>query len=253
MRNIRLVSRLDIKGSNVIKGMQMEGLRVVGTPAEMGKRYYHDGIDEIIFLDTVASLYQRSQLIELIAEVSNEIFVPMVVGGGIRSLDDVSSMLKAGADKVAINTQALKTPDIIKDASRVFGSQCIVLSVEAKRSTPGCWEAYCENGRQQSGRDVKQWVKEAEDLGAGEVLLTSVDNDGCMRGMDVKLCREVADVLSIPVIASGGVGRPFHVGECVLNGCVSAVATGAMLHFERSTIRDVKDELLNQGFDIRYE
>jgi len=251
VRKIRLISRLDIKGENVIKGIQMEGLRIVGQPAGMSRHYYSEGIDEILFIDTVASLYGRNQLIGLITEVSEEIFVPLVVAGGIRSLDDFCNVLKAGADKVAINTHALENPNLIREASKTFGSQCVVLSVKAKRTKNGKWEAYCENGRQATGRDVQDWIREAVDLGGGEILLTSVDKDGTMGGMDIQLYKTISETISVPVIASGGAGKVQHIIDIVLRSRVSAVAVAAMFHFSRSTVQSIKLGLLNQGIEVR--
>jgi len=252
-RKIRLIGKIDVKGTNVIKGIHMEGLRVVGKPQEMCRRYANDGIDELIFIDLVASLYERSYFLDLINEVSQEIFVPLVVGGGVRSIDDFRTLLRAGADKVAINTQAIKTPGFLHDAALVFGSQCVVLSIAAKRQRDGRWEAWCEHARQPTGLDVIEWAKKAVDLGAGEILVTSIDMDGIMRGMDIELFRTLSESVSVPVIAASGVGTVNHIVECVRQTQVSAIALGSILHFNHETVQGIKSGLIEQGVGVRHE
>lgn len=250
---IRLAAKIDIKSDRVIKGVRMEGLRIVGKPAELCRRYYQDGIDELILIDTVASLYERNHLTELVSEVAEEVFIPLVVGGGVRTLDDLQKLFRAGADKVAINTHAVRRPELLREATAMFGAQSVVLSVHAKRRAGGRWEAYCENARQPTGLDVIEWVKRAVDLGAGEVLLASIDSDGTMQGMDVELCRAVSERVSVPVIASGGAGSVEHLAACVSSSCVSAVAVGALLHFNRASVADVKRGLLQRGIAVRWD
>ena len=182
--NTRLISRLDVKGPNLIKGVHLEGLRVIGDPNEYALRYYNQGVDEIIYMDTVASLYGRNNLHEIVQKTANNVYVPITVGGGIRSIDDVKLLLRCGAEKVAVNTAAVKRPELITEISRKFGSQCMVLSIEAKKKKDGKWEVYTENGRQSTGVDVIEWALEAEKREAGEVLLTSVDNEGTKKGFD---------------------------------------------------------------------
>src|SRR3989338_10018352 len=202
----RIIARLDVKGPNVIKGIQFECLRVMGKPEDLAREYYLQGADELIYLDTVASLYQRNNLLNIVRQASENIFIPFTAGGGVRSISDIRSLLSAGAEKVAINTAATKNPNLIRQAARMFGSQCIVLSIEAKQIAPGRWEAYTDNGRNRTGLDVLKWAKRAEYLGAGEILLTSVDMEGTERGFDLELVEAVSKAVSIPVIASGGAG-----------------------------------------------
>ena len=198
---VRIISRIDIKGSNVIKGIHLEGLKVVGKPGEMARRYYEQGADEIFYMDVVASLYGRNGILSVVEEAAREIFVPMTVGGGIRSVDDIVAALRSGADKVAINTAALKRPEFLSEAARAFGRQCIVLSVEAKRREAGTWEALTDNGREQTGVNVIDWVTQAQERGAGEILVTSVDMEGTQKGFDIELLKAIRDAVSVPVIA----------------------------------------------------
>ncbi|SVE05661.1 uncharacterized protein METZ01_LOCUS458515, partial [marine metagenome] len=202
MRNIRLVARLDVKAPNLVKGVQLEGLRKLGNPNDFAIQYYDQGIDEIYYEDIVASLYERNSLVDIIETTSRDIFVPITVGGGLRSIDDVSTVLRAGADKVAINTAAIKDPSIIRSVARRFGSQCMVLSIQAKRQMDR-WEAYFDNGREHSGLDVLEWAKTGQRMGAGEILLTSVDQEGTAEGFDIDLVKAVEEIADIPIIASG--------------------------------------------------
>ena len=234
MSLLRLIARLDIKGENVVKGYQMEGLRVVGKPAELARRYAEDA-DELLYIDTVASLYGRNQLERVLEETTEDVFIPITVGGGIRTREDVRRLLAAGADKVAINTAALRNPELIRDCAQHFGSQAIVASIEAKR-TPGGWEALAENGRERTGVDALAWAKEAVALGAGELLITSVDRDGTRRGFDVDLIARIAPEVSVPVIACGGMGRIEHLREVLERGRADAVAMASVLHSGRFTI-----------------
>lgn len=250
-RKIRLVAKIEVKGERVIKGVHMEGLRIVGAPAELCRRYFHAGIDEIVLIDTVASLYERNHLAELVSEVAEEIFIPLVVGGGLRTVQDLQTMFRAGADKVALNTHAIRRPELLREAAAMFGSQSVVLSVQAKRVAAGRWEAYCENARQPTGLDAVEWAARAADLGAGEILLSSIDMDGTMRGMDVELCRAVSEAVPVPVIASGGAGSAGHLAECALGSRVSAVAVGAVVHFQRATVAGLKEELARRGIGVR--
>jgi cyclase len=199
----RLIARLDIKGESLIKGINLEGLRVLGAPNDFAVRYYAAGIDEILYMDAVASLYDRNSLRELISVATRNIFVPLTVGGGIRTVDDAKSVLRAGADKVALNTAAISSPQIISELAENFGSQCVVISIEAKKNPSGGWQAYIENGRQPTGVDVSEWATRAEELGAGEILLTSIDQEGTRRGMDLDLIASVTKNVSIPVIVVG--------------------------------------------------
>lgn len=250
MPSLRVIARLDIKGPNLIKGIHLEGLRVMGDPQEHAERYYKAGIDELIYMDVVASLYGRNSLTDLVRETARNVFVPMTVGGGIRSVDDVREVLRAGADKVAVNTAAITNPPLITEIARRFGSQCVVLSVEAKR-TGGAWQAYTDNGREYTGRDVLAWVKEAVERGAGEVLLTSVDQEGTRKGYDLELVRLVADAVPVPVIASGGMGTPQHVIDVVREGHADAIAIADALHYKRHALQDVRDALRSAGIPAR--
>jgi cyclase len=251
MAAIRLISRLDIKGPNLIKGVRLEGLRVVGDPHEFAMGYYRDGADELIYMDIVASLYGRNNLTDIVRRTADDIFVPLTVGGGVRSIADAEGLLHAGADKVAINTAAIANPELIAEVSRQFGSQCMVLSIEAKAVAPGKWEAYTDNGREKTGVDVVEWARRAVDLGAGEILLTSVDREGTRKGFDVALVRAVSDAVSIPVIASGGMGEMPHLVEVVTEGRANAVAMADVLHYRRMALADARGVMANAGLEVR--
>lgn len=251
MRKIRLIARLDIKGSNLIKGVHLEGLRVIGNPGEYAHKYYHQGADELIYIDCVASLYGRNNLSEIVEDSAKDIFVPLTVGGGIRSAEDATRLLRSGADKVAINTAAVANPDLISEISRKFGSQCMVLSVQAKQVGENKWEAYTDNGREKTGLDVIEWVQRAVSLGAGEILLTSIDREGTRKGFDVNLVRSVTGVVSVPVIASGGMGNTDHLLEVVKEGEADAVAMADILHYERSTFAEIRKATENAHIEVR--
>ena len=252
MRHLRIIARLDIKGPNLIKGIHLEGLRVVGDPHEHALRYYEQGADELLFIDIVASLYQRNNLSDIIKRAADRVYVPITVGGGIRSLDDVSTMMHSGADKVAINTAAIARPALLGEVASRYGSQCMVLGVEAKRIAPGKWEAYTDNGREQTGRDVVEWVKEAVSRGAGEILLTSVDQEGTRKGFDVPLVQQVCEAVSVPVTASGGFGVAEDIAAVAATG-VSAIAIADALHWRRMTLGEIKQHAVDAGLDIRME
>lgn len=251
MSNLRLIARLDVKGPNLIKGMHLEGLRVLGDPRHFAERYYDEGIDEIIYMDAVASLYGRNHLGDLVSRTADKIFVPITVGGGIRSLEDARDLLRAGADKVAVNTAATRDPSLIDRISRSLGSQCFVLSVEAKRVASGEWEAYVENGRERTGRNVVDWVQEAVRRGAGEVLLTSVDREGTRRGFDIELTRTVAAEVSVPVIASGGMGSIADLERVANEGRADAVAMADVLHYQRLALSAIRDGARAGGLRVR--
>lgn len=251
-KNTRLVARLDIKGPNLIKGVHLEGLRVIGSPNEHALRYYLQGADELIYMDCVASLYGRNHLGEIVSAAARDIFVPMTVGGGIRSVDDATQVLRTGADKVAVNTAAVANPGLITDIARRFGSQCMVLSVEAKQIAPDRWQVFTDNGREFTGLDVVEWVKKGVSLGAGEILLTSIDREGTKKGFDVALVRAVTESVSVPVIASGGMGETGDVVGVVTEGGADAVAMADILHYKRATIGDVRDVALRAGLNVRH-
>lgn len=251
MRRIRLIPRLDIKGPKVIKGIHLEGLRVVGDPQELARRYYEQGADELLYVDVVASLYGRNSLHDIIQRAARDVFVPLTVTGGIRSVDDVRNILRAGADKIGINTEATKRPELIREVSRQFGSQCMVLSIEAKRVAPGRWEAYTDNGREKTGLDVVEWAQRGVELGAGEILLTSVDREGTREGFDIELVASVSRAVSVPVIASGGMGQLGDVATVVREGAADAVAIADMLHYGRTTMADIRAAARADGLDVR--
>jgi len=251
MRNTRLIARLDIKGPNLIKGIHLEGLRVIGSPNEHALRYYEQGADELIYMDCVASLYGRNSLGDIVKSAAQDVFIPMTVGGGIRSVDDANEMLRCGADKVAVNTAAVANPDLISDISRRFGSQCMVLSIEAKRIGPDRWEAYVDNGRERTGLDVIEWVKRGVSLGAGEILLTSIDQEGTRKGFDIPLIKAVTEEVSVPVIASGGMGHAEDLTKAVLEGGADAIAMADILHYKRETLSDIRREALSKGVEVR--
>lgn len=246
---IRVIPRLDIKGPNLVKGVNLEGLRVIGDPAEHALRYYEQGADELIYIDIVASLYQRNNLVDIVRRTAAEIFVPLTVGGGLRSVEDVRAMLRAGADKVAINTAAVQRPELLTEASRVFGSQCVVASIQAKRR-PGGWEVYTDGGREKTGLDAVDWARRVVDLGAGEILLTSVDQEGTRKGFDLELIAKIAPNVPVPVIACGGAGRPEHLLEALKAGA-DAVAVAALLHYKSSELPGLKGELREGGVEVR--
>jgi cyclase len=249
--NVRLIARLDIKGPNLIKGVHLEGLRVVGDPQEYARRYYEQGADELIYIDIVASLYGRSKLTDIVRRAAHDVFVPMTVGGGIRSVDDVHDLLRAGADKVAINTAAVRRPDLITEVSRRFGSQCMVLSIEAKQQAPGRWEVYTDCGRERSGADAIDWARRGVELGAGEIMVTSIDREGTRKGFDIELTRAVSKAVTVPVIASGGYGAPEHLDAVVAGGCADAVAFADTLHYGRTTIQQLRVHARSAGLPVR--
>jgi cyclase len=248
---LRLIARLDIKGENLIKGIHLEGLRVIGNPQTYATRYYQQGIDELIYMDTVASLYGRNNLDDIVTYTSEHVFVPFTVGGGIRSVSDVERMLRAGADKVAINTAAISRPALIQEVARAFGAQCMVISIEAKRQSEGHWEAYTDGGRERTGKDVVQWVKQAVDLGAGEILLTSIDQEGTRQGFDVPLVHAVTSAVSVPVIASGGMGGVTHLADVVHNGGADGVAMADILHYQRASVFDIRQDVQKMDIPVR--
>jgi cyclase len=248
MSNTRLIARLDIKGVSLIKGVHLEGLRVIGSPSEHALRYYQQGVDELLYMDSVASLYGRNHLSDIVGAATENIFVPMTVGGGIRSVDDATQILRAGADKVAVNTAAVANPKLISDIARRFGSQCMVLSIEAKQIGDH-WEVYTDNGRERTCLDVIDWVKRGVALGAGEILLTSVDREGTRRGFDIPLLRAVTQEISVPVIASGGMGKPEDLIDAVQYGNVDAIAMADILHYRRAVVGDIRR--VAQAADIK--
>lgn len=233
MKPIRIIPRLDIKGPNLVKGIHFEGLRVLGKPQDFAYQYYLDGADELIYMDVVASLYGRNSLLDIVRSTAEKIFIPLTVGGGIRSIEDIRSALRAGADKVAINTAAIKNPDLVKEAANVFGSQCIIISIEAKRQNNGRYEVYIDNGRDRTEKNVFEWVRYAYELGAGEILITSVDKEGTGSGFDLELVKKVSELVPIPIIACGGAGNKEHFYQIIKGAKVDAVSAASVFHYQR--------------------
>jgi cyclase len=242
MNKKRIIARLDVKNDFVIKGIHLEGLRKVGNPNELAKKYYLQGIDELLFIDAVAAYYDRNSLTEIIKQTCKDVFAPITVGGGIRTITDIQLALNAGADKVAINTMAVKSPKFIKEASEFFGSQCIVSSIEAKKNG-NKWEVYTDNGREPSGIDVFEWVQEVEMLGAGEILVTSIDQEGTKKGFDIELNATISKLVNIPVISSGGAGSALDVADVLLNSDIDAVSIASLFHYEILTVENLKKYL----------
>lgn len=238
----RLIARLDIKNGVVIKGIQLEGQRRIGDPVDIAKKYYAQGIDEIFIMDSVASLYGRSNLFHMISEACKQVFVPITMGGGIRTIVDVEQALIAGADKVAVNSALVNTPELASQIASVYGSQCLVAAIEAKRVGYG-WEAYVSNGREPTGLNVIEWAKELEARGAGEILITSVDQEGTQRGFDIPLCRAVELAVKIPVVASGGAGKVEHLRALDDEVTLQGMAVASVLHYGKATIAELKAAL----------
>ncbi|MDP2167695.1 MAG: imidazole glycerol phosphate synthase cyclase subunit [Thermodesulfovibrionales bacterium] len=247
MKSVRIIARLDIKGPNVVKGIHLEGLRVLGRPELFAPKYYEDGADELLYMDTVASLYGRNNLADIVSRAAENLYIPLTVGGGIRSVEDIRSLLRAGADKVAINTAAINNPNLVTEGARAFGSQCIVVSIEAKHRGPGKYECLTDNGREKTGVDVFEWVKRAADLGAGEILITSIDREGTGKGYDVELTRTVSDMVDIPVIACGGAGDADHVREVIQEGHADAVCAASIFHYGMLDYMVTRGEYKEEG------
>lgn len=231
-KKVRLIPRLDVKGTNVVKGVHLEGLRVVGEPGKFAQAYYLDGADEIIYMDSVASLYGRNNLHNIVSQAAEHIFIPLTVGGGIRTLSDVQALLKAGADKVAINTALFANPRLITEVAERFGSQCMVVSIDVVKNERGEYDCLSDNGREQTGVELMHWVDRVIELGAGEILLTAIDMEGTGEGFDIELVKKVTDYAPIPVIACGGAGRHQHVLDVIRQGNADAVSVASLLHYE---------------------
>ena len=247
---MRVIARLDIKGPNVVKTVRTEGLRVVGTPKNLFERYYAEGADELVYMDIVASLYQRNLDFEQLKSVSENVFIPLTAGGGIRSLHDIGMALRSGADKIALNTYAIKDPEFIRKAAEVYGPQCIVLSVEAKKTGEGKWEALTDGGRERTGIDVLQWIRRGISLGAGEILLPSIDADGTRKGYDLDLIKKVTSFSPVPVIAHGGAGTPADMVEAARAGA-GAVCASSLFHYSLASFGQVKEVLSEANYPIR--
>ena len=229
---IRIIPRLDVKGPNLVKGIHLEGLRVLGKPEQFARHYYEQGADELFYMDTVASLYGRNSLEDLVTRTAREVHIPLTVGGGIRTVDDIRSLLRCGADKVAINTAAIARPAIIREAAETFGSSTIVVSIEAMRQPAGHYEAYTACGRNPTGRNAVEWALEAVELGAGEIAITSIEREGTGKGFDLGLIAQVADRVPVPVIACGGAGSAEHVRNAILDGHADAICLASSLHYD---------------------
>ena len=246
MFNPRLIARLDIKGENLIKGVHLEGLRKIGNPNEHAINYYKSGVDELLFMDCVASLYGRNNLTSVIKKAAENIFIPITVGGGIRSVENADELLHNGADKICINTAAVKNPKLITELSKRFGSQCVVLSVEAKKTSENNWEVFTHNGREKTGLNVINWIKKAIQLGVGEVLVTSVDFEGTGQGFDYDLISKVSSICSVPFIASGGLGKIDHIKKLVNLCHIDALAAAKVLHY-----KDIKPQIIKRHLKIK--
>lgn len=277
----RIISRLDIKGSSLVKGIHLEGLRVLGEPSNFAEKYYNEGIDEIFYQDVVASLYNRNSILDLVSKTAKMISIPMTVGGGVRKIDDIYELLAAGADKVSINTACVKNPNLIKEAVKIFGSSTIVVAVEVIKEANGDYFIYTDNGREHTGINAFAWCKKVCDLGAGEILLTSIDRDGTGKGFDTELYREICTDLSIPIIAHGGASKISHIKEVICEGNAHAVCLASMLHyrsvnefpnvnrnildgntsfiekntlsksFKKNSIKNIKLDLISNGIETR--
>lgn len=235
MKTLRIIPKLDIKGPNLVKGIHLEGLRVLGDPSEFARHYYEMGADELYFVDCVASLYGRNSIKEIISKTASNVFIPITVGGGIRTLDDIKDALRAGADKVSINTAALNNPDFISLAAKKFGSSTIVVAIEAIKSDDGSYLAYTDNGREYTGKDVFDWALEVESLGAGEIIITSVDKEGTGDGFDIELTTKLSSLVSVPVIAHGGAGNYQDCIEVIENATLDGISIASMLHYTSYT------------------
>jgi cyclase len=244
---VRIIPRLDIKGENLVKGIHLEGLRVLGKPERFARDYYEQGADELLYIDIVASLYGRNSLAHIVERTSREIFIPLTVGGGLRTIDDIRAILRAGADKVALNTAAVQRPELVAEAARRFGSSTIVVSIEAIRRRDGSWEAYTDNGRCPTGLDACEWAVRAAELGAGEILLTSIDREGTGEGFDLELTRRVAASVPIPVIACGGAGTAGHVRDVIEDGDADAVAVASILHYAVIRADAYREDVFTEG------
>lgn len=246
----RIIAKLDVKPPFVVKPVHFEGLRKMGTPSEMAKKYYDQGADEVMYIDIVSSLYQRDIIFDEIEKTANELFIPFGVGGAVRTIEDFSKLFHIGADKVAINTFAVQEdPTIINKAAEIFGNQAVVVNIEAKK-WDSHWECYTDCGRIQSGKDVLEWAKEVEQRGAGEILLQSVDEDGRNRGFDLELCKKVVELVDIPVVVSSGAGSLEDIKEVIEYAKPSGVAIASLLHYDRNTIKDIKDYLRKNNIEV---
>ncbi len=247
MSHPRVIARLDIKGPNLVKGVHLEGLRVMGKPEQFARHYYAAGVDELLYMDVVASLYGRNGLLDIIEKTSKEIFIPLIVGGGIRSLDDIRKILCAGADKVTLNTAAVKRPELISEAANKFGSSTIVVSIEALKKPDGSYEAYTDNGREHTGFDVYEWAIRAAKLGAGEIIITSIDREGTGTGYDLELTRRISESVSIPVVACGGAGQLSHIADVFEKAKADAACIASLFHYHMVNNNAIEGDFSSEG------
>lgn len=247
----RIIPCLDVDAGRVVKGVKFVNIRDAGDPAEVAARYDQEGADEITFLDITASSDKRRTIIDVVERVASKVFIPLSVGGGVRSVEDVRALLNAGADKVAINTAAVENPDLIERVAGKVGSQCVIVAIDAKRNGEKSWEVYTHGGRTPTGMDAIEWARRTANAGAGEILLTSMDRDGTKQGFDLELTRAVSETVPVPVIASGGVGTLEHLAEGVTAGLADAVLAASIFHFQEYTIRQAKEHLRKRGVEVR--
>ena len=247
----RIIPCLDVNKGRVVKGVNFVNLRDEGDPVDLAKYYNEEGADELVFLDITASVEDRDIILDIVKDTADQVFIPLTIGGGIRNLDDIRKILMAGADKVSINSAAVKNPEIIKKGANKFGSQCIVVAIDAKKNDENNWEVFIHGGRKSTGIDVIKWAKRVERLGAGEILLTSMDKDGTQNGYDIDLLKKVSEEVTIPVIASGGAGSPEHLKDAILKGKADAVLAASIFHEKEYTIEEVKDYLASNGIPVR--
>ncbi|MBL8382442.1 MAG: imidazole glycerol phosphate synthase subunit HisF [Burkholderiales bacterium] len=247
----RIIPCLDVTAGRVVKGVNFVALRDAGDPVEIARRYDEQGADELTFLDITASSDDRDIILGIIERVAAQVFIPLTVGGGVRRVDDVRRLLNAGADKISINTSAVQNPQLVADASGRYGAQCIVVAIDAKRTGPGRWNVFTRGGRDDSGLDVLDWARRVESLGAGEILLTSMDRDGTRAGFDLDLTRAVADAVGIPVIASGGVGNLDHLVDGIITGHADAVLAASIFHYGEFSVADAKQRMAERGIEVR--
>lgn len=248
---IRIIPRLDVKNQNVIKSINLEGLRVVGNPADLAYKYYSQGADELLYVDVVASLYGRNNLKDIVFEATKNIFVPITVIGGIRSIQDFKEMLLAGADKVGVNTAAIQNPNLISELANQFGSQSLILSVEAKKVRENYWEVMTHNGRENTGKNVVDWVEQCVKNGIGEIVVTSIDQEGTKSGFDLTLMKIVSEKINVPVIASGGMGSIDHSIDLIQNSAISGISMADILHYNRISLDEIKQKLKHNKFNVR--
>ncbi len=252
----RIIPCLDVDRGRVVKGINFAGLRDAGDPVEVARRYNEQGADELTFLDITATSEERDLILHVVEEVAAQVFIPLTVGGGVRKVEDVRRLLNAGADKVSINTAAVQNPQLVADAAGRYGAQCIVVAIDAKQTKPPAspgirWEVFTHGGRRPAGLDAVEWARKMQMLGAGEILLTSMDRDGTRKGFDLALTRSVAEAVGVPVIASGGVGKLDHLAEGVLEGRADAVLAASIFHFGEFTVREAKEHMAKRGIEVR--